>query len=56
MDAFTYKYLQSVDQSVSVLSCYAVSSDGAFKRKCLMEKLFHLKRIGTEAHVDLWFL
>ena len=39
MAAFTYKYLQSVNQSVSVLSSLnAVISDGAFKRKCLMEK------------------
>ena len=37
MDAFTYEYLQSVNQLVFYQVLNAVS-DGAFKRKCLMEK------------------
>ena len=51
MDAFTYEYLQSVSQSVSVLSSFKCSSDGVFKRKCLtfngetIPRLSHLKKI-----------
>ena len=37
MDAFAYEYLQSVNESVFYQFLNAVS-DGAFKRKCLMEK------------------
>ena len=39
MDAFTYEYLQSVNLSYSVFyHVLNAVSDGAFKRKCLMEK------------------
>ena len=41
MDAFTYEYLQSVNQSVFYQVLNAVS-DGAFKRKCLMEKQYFI--------------
>ena len=37
MDAFTFEYLQSAHQLVFYQVLNAVS-DGAFKRKCLMEK------------------
>ena len=38
MDAFTYEYLRSVNQLVSFYQVLNAFSDGAFKRKCLMEK------------------